>query len=130
MTQNRTISRRTFLRFGGTVVGMAALAACAPGAPPQAAGPAAAEAPPSAEPVTIRYGRHDPAAGVAVTVDAFHEENSGIKVEVEQIGEFHAKVRYCARGALPARVQQCGPVEIMAGAMHGDGEARRLAVAG
>lgn len=102
MTQNRTISRRTFLRFGGTVVGMAALAACAPGAPPQAAGPAAAEAPPSAEPVTIRYGRHDPAAGVAVTVDAFHEENSGIKVEVEQIGEFHAKVpAMAAAGTLP-----------------------------
>lgn len=101
MTFRTNLSRRSFLRLGGTAAGVVALAACAPGAPPQAG--SAGDAPaPDAEPVTIRYGRHDPAAGVAVTVDSFHEEFSDIQVEVEQIGEFHAKIpAMAASGTLP-----------------------------
>ena len=68
MTQRENLSRRTFLRVGGTVAGAAALAACVPGAMPQAESAAADMA--AAEPISIRYGRHDPAAGVSVTLDA------------------------------------------------------------
>jgi len=99
---NKTLSRRDFLRMVGSTAAIGMLAACAPGAPPQAETGASASAPPTAESVTIRYGRHDPAAGVAVTVDAFHEEHLGITVEVEQIGEFHAKIpTMAAAGTLP-----------------------------
>lgn len=100
MMHQKTVSRRTFLRLGGAITGTGILAACAPGPPPQATGSAADM--PMAEPVTIRYGRHDPAAGVTTTLDAFHEEYSGIQVKVEQIGEFHAKIpALAAAGTLP-----------------------------
>lgn len=72
MMHQKTVSRRTFLRLGGAIAGTGILAACAPGPPPQASGPDMT----MAEPVTIRYGRHDPAAGVQTTLDAFHEEYS------------------------------------------------------
>lgn len=98
MMHQKTVSRRTFLRLGGAIAGTGILAACAPGPPPQASGPDMT----MAEPVTIRYGRHDPAAGVQTTLDAFHEEYSGIQVKVEQIGEFHAKIpALAAAGTLP-----------------------------
>ncbi len=98
MMHQKTVSRRTFLSLGGAIAGTGILAACAPGPPPQASGPDMT----MAEPVTIRYGRHDPAAGVQTTLDAFHEEYSQIQVKVEQIGEFHAKIpALAAAGTLP-----------------------------
>ena len=94
------LSRRSFLYLSGTTASLAVLAACAPVAAPQSADGSGGGT--AAEPLTIRYGRHDPAAGVTVTVDAFHEEHSNIKVEVEQIGEFHAKIpALAAAGTLP-----------------------------
>ena len=100
MTQRQTLSRRTFLKVGGTIAGAAALAACAPVAAPADEG-AMGEAP-MAERITIRYGRHDPAAGVATTLESFHEEYPDIEVSVEQIGEFHAKIpALAAAGTLP-----------------------------
>ena len=100
MTQRQTLSRRAFLRVGGTVAGAAALAACAPVAAPADDG-SMGEAT-MAERVTIRYGRHDPAAGVATTLESFHEEYPNIEVSVEQIGEFHAKIpALAAAGTLP-----------------------------
>ena len=44
MTHSETLSRRTFLKVGGTIAGAAALAACAPVAAPADEG-AMAEAP-------------------------------------------------------------------------------------
>ena len=100
MTQRKTLSRRTFLKVGGTVAGAAALAACAPVAAPADDGSMGEET--MAERVTIRYGRHDPAAGVATTLESFHEEYPNIEVSVEQIGEFHAKIpALAAAGTLP-----------------------------
>ena len=100
MKHSETLSRRTFLKVGGTMAGAAVLAACAPVAAPADDG-AMAEGP-AAEPVTIRYGRHDPAAGVATTLESFHEEYPNIEVSVEQIGEFHAKIpALAAAGTLP-----------------------------
>ena len=100
MTHRVILSRRTVLKVGGTIAGAAALAACAPVAAPADEG-AMAEAP-MAERITIRYGRHDPAAGVATTLDSFHEEYPDIEVKVEQIGEFHAKIpALAAAGTLP-----------------------------
>lgn len=92
-----TVSRRDFLRISGATAGLVALVACAPVGAPESVGSDVA-----AEPITLRYGRHDPAAGVAVTVDAFHEEFPDLKIEVEQIGEFHAKIpALAAAGTLP-----------------------------
>ena len=100
MKHSETLSRRTFLKVGGTMAGAAVLAACAPVAAPADDG-AMAEGP-AAEPVTIRYGRHDPAAGVATTLESFQEEYPNIEVSVEQIGEFHAKIpALAAAGTLP-----------------------------
>lgn len=100
MSKNRRMSRRSFLKTSGLLASVAALAACQVAAPEAAPGDAGMAA--DAEPITIRYGRHDPAAGVVVTVDSFHEEFPGIRVEVEQIGEFHAKVpAMAAAGSLP-----------------------------
>ena len=107
MTHRETLSRRTFLKVGGTIAGAAALAACAPVAAPADEG-AMGEAP-MAERITIRYGRHDPAAGVATTLDSFHEEYPDIEVSVEQIGEFHAKIpALAAAGTLPRRSSKLG----------------------
>ena len=98
--QTTKLSRRSFLRFSGATAGVALLAACAPVAAPQSGGSDGDGA--MAEAVTIRYGRHDPAAGVAKTLEMFHEAQSDIMVEVEQIGEFHAKVpAMAAAGSLP-----------------------------
>ncbi|MEM7132326.1 MAG: sugar ABC transporter substrate-binding protein [Chloroflexota bacterium] len=95
-----TVSRRAFLRFSGAAAGIGLLAACAPVAAPT--GDSSGGSAGMAEPVTIRYGRHDPAAGVQTTLDGFHEAQSNIMVEVEQIGEFHAKIpALAAAGTLP-----------------------------
>ncbi|MCZ0939180.1 MAG: substrate-binding domain-containing protein, partial [Caldilineaceae bacterium] len=100
MMQRESLSRRTFLKISGTVAGATVLAACAPVAAPADDGSMGEAA--MAEPVTIRYGRHDPAAGVAVTLESFHEEYPDIVVSVEQIGEFHAKIpALAAAGTLP-----------------------------
>ena len=100
MTQREALSRRTFLKLSGTITGTAVLAACAPVAAPADDGGMGGGA--MAEPVTIRYGRHDPAAGVATTLESFHEEHPDIVVSVEQIGEFHAKIpALAAAGTLP-----------------------------
>ena len=100
MTQRESLSRRTFLKVSGTITGAAVLAACAPVAAPADDGGMGGGA--MAEPVTIRYGRHDPAAGVATTLESFHEEYPNIVVSVEQIGEFHAKIpALAAAGTLP-----------------------------
>ncbi len=96
MADPRTLSRRTFLSLTG-VAAAGALAACVL---PETADSGDMGA--MAEPVTIRYGRHDPASGVTTTLDAFHEEHPMITVEVEQIGEFHAKIpALAAAGNLP-----------------------------
>jgi len=56
---------------------------------------------PSPEVVTIRYGRHDPYP-LEETTKSFVEEFPYINVQVEQIGEFHAKVpAMAAAGTLP-----------------------------
>ena len=100
MKRSTTLSRRSFLKVGGTIAGAAALAACAPVAAPADDGSMSDST--MAEPVTIRYGRHDPAAGVATTLESFHEEYPDIVVSVEQIGEFHAKIpALAAAGTLP-----------------------------
>ena len=100
MKHSETLSRRTFLKVGGTMAGAAVLAACAPVAAPADDGTMAEG--PAAEPITIRYGRHDPAAGVATTLASFNEEYPNIEVSVEQIGEFHAKIpALAAAGTLP-----------------------------
>ena len=62
---------------------------------------------PAAERITIRYGRHDPAAGVATTLDSFHEEYPNIEVSVEQIGEFHAKIPALAAACTLPDVVHC-----------------------
>ena len=87
MKHSETLSRRTFLKVGGTIAGAAVLAACAPVAAPADDG-AMAEGP-AAEPVTIRYGRHDPAAGVATTLESFHEEYPNVEVSVEPVSYTH-----------------------------------------
>ncbi len=100
MTHREKMTRRTFLRLGGTVAGAAALAACAPVASPQDDSSTAGAS--AAEPITIRYGRHDPGGGVNITLDAFREEYPDIDVKIEQIGEFHAKIpALAAAGTLP-----------------------------
>ena len=100
MKHGVNLSRRTFLKVGGTAAGAAILAACAPVAAPADDGSMGEGA--MAEPVTIRYGRHDPAAGVALTLESFQEEYPDIVVSVEQIGEFHAKIpALAAAGTLP-----------------------------
>ncbi|MEM7534541.1 MAG: sugar ABC transporter substrate-binding protein [Chloroflexota bacterium] len=98
--QSTKLSRRSFLQLTGATASLALLAACAPVAAPADGGGEGGDV--AAEPITIRYGRHDPADGVMMTVDTFHEEYSGIMVEVEQIGEFHAKIpALAAAGTLP-----------------------------
>lgn len=95
------INRRTFLKMTGAVAGIGVLAACAPAVAPQS-GASGSAAAPANEPVTIRYGRHDPGNGVNATIKAFMEANPNIKVEMEQIGEFHAKIpALAAAGTLP-----------------------------
>ena len=98
----RLLSRRAFLQASAGLAGVTALAACvaAPGAAPAAS--ADGQAAPDQEPITIRYGRHDPADGVTATIKAFEEANPGIKIAVEQVGEFHAKIpAMAAAGTLP-----------------------------
>ena len=58
MNTHNPLSRRSFLKIAGAITGMATLAACTP-APiaPTGDSPASGAA---AEPITIRYGRHDP----------------------------------------------------------------------
>ena len=96
------ISRREFLKAAGLASLSGVLAACAP---PIAPASTASEAPQDAaapETVTLRYGRHDPGGGVSTTVDSFHEEFPNIRVEMEVIGEFHAKIpALAAAGNLP-----------------------------
>lgn len=99
----KPLSRREFLIFGRTVVGASLLVACAP----QAIQPAATTsegnaAAPAAEPITIRFGRHDPGGGTEVTIDTFQQEHPNITVEMEQIMEFPAKIpALAAAGTLP-----------------------------
>src|SRR5262249_31044600 len=100
MTVNR-LSRREFLILGRTVVGVSLLAACAPVQPgaTTSGGNAAA---PANEPVTIRYGRHDPGDGAQVTIKDFEAANPNIKVEMEQIMDFPTKIpALAAAGTLP-----------------------------
>ena len=94
------MSRRSFLKLSGTTLGVAMLAACvAPAAQAPAEGGAGA---PAQQPIVIRYGRHDPGEGVQVTIKAFEEANPNIKIEMEQIGEFLAKIpALAAAGTLP-----------------------------
>lgn len=95
MTRAHIPTRRQFLALTGMTALTGLLAACT--VPETADGEAA-----MAEPVTIRYGRHDPATGVQATLDSFHEEYGQIVVQVEVIGEFHAKVpAMAAAGNLP-----------------------------
>ena len=99
----KPLSRREFLTMARTLVGATLLVACAP----QSAAPAATTsegnaAAPAAEPITIRYGRHDPGAGTEVTIDTFQQEHPNITVEMEQIMEYEAKVpAFAAAGTLP-----------------------------
>ncbi len=87
-------SRRQFLALTGASALAGALAACAV---PEADGASS-----TAEPVTLRYGRHDPGGGVDVTLNAFRAEHANINVEIEVIGEFHAKIpALAAAGNLP-----------------------------
>lgn len=116
----KNVSRRDFLKVTGLGLGGATLAACAPAEPAASVAPAAAAtaepaatiapaatvAPaatePAKEPITIRYGRHDPADGIVATIKAFEEANPGIKIAVEQVGEFPEKIpAMAAAGTLP-----------------------------
>ncbi|HMN26544.1 MAG TPA: sugar ABC transporter substrate-binding protein [Caldilineaceae bacterium] len=101
--KTQPFSRRAFLRLTGSALGVGLLAACAP--PPgqaPAASNAEAGAAPAQEPITIRYGRHDPGLGTNVTIDAFQEEHPNIKIAMEQIGEFPTKIpALAAAGTLP-----------------------------
>jgi len=102
----RRMNRREFLLLTGAASGAALLAACRPKATPTTAPAEATEAltqaPPPAEVITIKYGRHDPVEGDAENVKAFNETFPNIKVEQEQIGEFISKVpALAAAGSLP-----------------------------
>ncbi len=95
MSSPFTFTRRRFLALAGVTSMTGLLAACAL---PEAAPSDTA----MAEPVTLRYGRHDPAGGVQATLDSFHEANPNLTVEIEVIGEFHAKIpAMAAAGNLP-----------------------------
>src|SRR4051812_8010919 len=101
MIENR-LSRRQFLILGRTVVGATLLVACAPVAPAATTTEGSAAAGTAAEPITIRYGRHDPGDGTQVTIKSFQEANPTIKVEMEQIMDFPTKVpALAAAGTLP-----------------------------
>src|SRR5688572_8134683 len=103
MMKAKALSRRQFLILGRTLAGATLLVACAP----QTVQPAATtsqgdSAAPAAEPITIRFGRHDPGAGTEVTIDTFQQEHPNITVEMEQIGEFPTKIpALAAAGTLP-----------------------------
>lgn len=95
MTLSNSFTRRRFLALAGVSAMTGVLAACV--VPETAPGDMA-----SAEPILLRYGRHDPGGGVEVTLDAFHEEHPNLEVQIEVIGEFHAKVHsMAAAGNLP-----------------------------
>ncbi len=99
----RRLSRREFLILGRTLAGATLIAACAPQTvqPAATTGDSSAAAP-AAEPVTIRYGRHDPGSGTEVTIDTFQQEHPHITVEMEQILEFPSKIpALAAAGTLP-----------------------------
>jgi len=93
------MSRRTFLKAAGGTFSLALLAACvAPAQAPAASG----EAAPAQAPIIIRFGRHDPGMGTNATIDSFQEEYPNIQIEMEQIGEFPAKIpALAAAGTLP-----------------------------
>jgi multiple sugar transport system substrate-binding protein len=99
------LSRRDFLILSGTAALGALLAACSqPTTEPVGEVPPdeAPQGQPVAEAVTIRYGRHDPAAGVDVTIEEFSAEYPHITVEKEQIASFHEKISaLAAAGTLP-----------------------------
>jgi ABC-type glycerol-3-phosphate transport system substrate-binding protein len=99
----QSVSRRSFLRLSGATLGVAALAACvAPAGQAPAGADAAGGAAPALEPITIRYGRHDPGLGTNTTIDAFQQEHSNIMIAMEQIGEFPTKIpALAAAGTLP-----------------------------
>jgi multiple sugar transport system substrate-binding protein len=100
--KSQQLSRRQFLNLTGMALGATMLAACAPQPAQAPAGNEATGSSPAQEPITIRYGRHDPGNGVNVTIEAFSEEYPTIKVEMEQIGEYHAKIpALAAAGTLP-----------------------------
>lgn len=97
------LSRRRFMQLTGTAFGASLLVACT--APAGAPGSEDGDAP-AAEPITIRYGRHDPGNGVTATIDTFMEENPNIVIEMEQIGEFHARISaMAAANTLPDAVR-------------------------
>jgi len=101
MTAKR-LSRREFLILGRTVVGATLLVACTPVAQPGATTSGGNAAAPATEPVTIRYGRHDPGTGTEVTIKSFQEANPNIKVDMEEIQDFPTKIpALAAAGTLP-----------------------------
>ena len=91
MTHRETLSRRTFLKVGGTIAGAAALAACAPVAAPadercdrgkhrwRSASRSVMDA------MIPRPGLPQPSIPSMKSIPT-------IEVSVEQIGEFHAKI--------------------------------------
>lgn len=105
------LTRRHFLNLAGTTAAIGLLAACAV--------PDSSEDGAMAERVTIRYGRHDPGAGVEVTLQAFEEEYPHIEVSIEVIGEFHAKIpALAAAGSLPDVVRSWEAMALDLGRNH------------
>lgn len=102
--QGKRWSRREFLILGRTLAGAAMLAACAPqvAQPGQTTTEGTGAEAPAAEPITIRYARHDTAEGVLVTIDSFQEEHPNITVAMEQHIELNVKIpAMAAAGTLP-----------------------------
>ncbi|MBI3958460.1 MAG: sugar ABC transporter substrate-binding protein [Chloroflexi bacterium] len=97
------VSRRAFLRLTGSALGVGLLAACvAPAGQAPAASNAEAGAAPAQEPITIRFGRHDPGTGTEITIRSFEEEHPNIKIAMEQILEYETKIpALAAAGTLP-----------------------------
>ena len=100
----KRLSRRRFLEMGCATVVAASLVGCSPREAPLEPDVTddrvdeAEAAVPAEQVVTIRYGMHSPVTGREATHRWFSDENPNIKVELEQIGEFHTRI-YAAAAA-------------------------------
>ena len=106
--ENKSLTRRDFLRFGSLVAGGAALASCAPKTEEPAAGeeaPEVQEAPEAAEPVTVTYwyswGNLDPAMDKILETEEFKEAMKGNSLEYKGAVESEALLTAVAAGTPP-----------------------------
>jgi ABC-type glycerol-3-phosphate transport system substrate-binding protein len=116
------ISRRSFLKLAGVASASGLLAACAKAASeldsPTAlpVGKEELTSPPSTQPVTIRYGRHDAIDGDVQNIKDFMAQYPHITVEQELIADFDSKIpALAAAGTLPDVVRSWESMDLEMG---------------